>query len=381
MKLKTSALAMTATLAAGLISSAFADATVTPYEKLGFKTNLTYKVEVNDSTKTDTNGTWNVSAAPFTVAGGAIEFDSDASTPSTFTPATDNSNSTCDATELKFNVSAAIVPKNVTLATDADAADAQCGFAIKATDNATNYMVYVGSDSDPAWVPAGACGLTADEYFDLTVKIDYRNSVAQYVVTKDGQSSTLGNQWYPLAAKKTSVGAIDFIGNGKLTSLRGDKLQIISEVIVVNPGSGDVNIVVPEATMNAIRDDGKDPATFLSDTTKGTNDRLTNLDRLAITGALTDPKEVANLPKTVAKPFDAGENKLAIKLDNLAKSLPKIEGATPTFTLQGSNDKNDELAWADIKSNNDGKAFEFNAATYNYKYYRVKATVEYGSAK
>lgn len=370
MKLKTSALAMTATLAAGLISSAFADAT--PYKDLVFKTNQTYTVTVNGSTKKvdSDNGSWNESTSPLTVAEGAIEFDTDASTPSTFTPKTDNS--TCNATELKFNVSAAIVPKNVTLATDTDA---QCGFAIQATDAGNKFMVYTGST--PAWQEAGACNLTADSDFDLTVKIDYRNQKkAQYWVN----GSRIGNEWYDLAAEKTVVGAIDFIGNGKLTSLRGDKLEIISEVIVVDPGSGDVNIVVPEATMNAIRDAGKDPATFLADTKTGTNDKLTNLERLAITGKLADPAK-KDLPKTVAKPFVVGENKLAIKLDNLDESLPKIEGATPTFTLQGSDDKNDELAWTDIVSNNDGKAFEFNAATYNYKYYRVKATVEYGSAK
>lgn len=374
MKLKTSALAMTATLAAGLISSAFADtATVTPYEKLVFKTNLTYTVTVSGSTKTDSKGEW--SGSSLIVADDAVEFDTDANAASTFTPKKDNS--TCNATELKFNVSAAIVPKTVDLAIDSDA---QCGFAIKATEsNGNRFMVYTGSS--PAWQDAGLCELTADTSFELTVKIDYRTSVAQYVVTKDDQSSTLGNQWYPLAGSdRTSVNAIDFIGNGKLTSLRGDKLEIISEVIVVNPGSGDVNIVVPETALADIRAVGKDPTIFLNDQTPGTNDKLTNLDRLAITGKLEDP-EVANLPKTVAKPFDAGENKLAIKLDNLAESLPKIEGATPTFTLQGSNDKNDELAWADIKSNNDGKAFEFNAATYNYKYYRVKATVVYGSAQ
>lgn len=365
MKLKTSALAMTATLAAGLISSAFADtATVTPYEKLGFQTNWTYTVTVKGSTKTDTNGTW--SGSDLIVADGAVEFDTDANEASTFTPKTDNS--TCNATELKFNVSAAIVPKTVELTTDSNA---QCGFAIKATEsNGNRFMVYTGSS--PAWQDAGLCELTADTSFELTVKIDYRGKKAQYLVN----GARIGNEWYDLAANKTTVGAIDFIGNGKLTSLRGDKLEIISEVIVINPGSGDVNLVVPEATMNAIRKVVTDPATFLAATETGTNDRLTNLDRLAITGKLADP-EVAKLPKTVAKPF-AADGKLAIKLDNLADSLPTIGGATPTFTLQGSNNKSD---WKDVVSNHTGEAFVFETSATAYKYYRVKATVEYGSAK
>ena len=364
MKLKTSALAMTATLAAGLISSAFADAT--PYDKLVFKTNQFYTVSVSGSTETATNGLWSGSA--LIVADGAIEFDTDADAASTFTPTTDNS--TCNATELKFNVSAAIVPKNVTLATDEDA---QCGFAIKATESDGNkFMVYTGST--PAWQDAGLCELAADADFDLTVKIDYRNpKKAQYWVN----GSRIGNEWYDLAAEKTFVGAIDFIGNGKLKSLRGDKLQIISEVIVINPGSGDVNIVVPETALADIRAVGKDPTTFLNDKTPGTNDNLTNLDRLAITGNLADP-EKKDLPKTVAKPFVADDGKLAIKLDNLAESLPEIKGATPTFTLQGSNDKSD---WKEVASNHTGEAFVFETSATAYKYYRVKATVEYGSAK
>lgn len=370
MKLKTSALAMTATLAAGLISSAFADAT--PYKDLVFKTNQTYTVTVNGSAKTDTKGTWNESAAPLIVDGGAIEFDTDASTPSTFTPAPDNS--TCNATELKFNVSAAIVPKNVTLATDADA---QCGFAIQATDNATNYMVYVGSDSDPAWVSAGACGLTADAYFDLTVKIDYRNSKAQYLV----DDTLIGNEWYDLAAKNTSVGAIDFIGNGKLTSLRGDKLQIISEVVEITPSGSQtkVTLVIPEEQMADIKTaaeaDGKAIGTYLNETTDGGN--LTHLDAVVLYGK-TDV-DTSSTDKILVKGNATGTpsagNVVCVKIDGLA--VKDVGGATVKHVLLGSENGTD--GWTEVDEGTGANPDLQIPANSDYRYFRVVTSVEYGN--
>lgn len=373
MKLKTSALAMTATLAAGLIPSAFADAT--QYKDLVFKTNQTYTVTVSGSQKTVDNGSWNESTSPLIVDGGAIEFDTDASTPSTFTPDTDNSNSTCDATELKFNVSAAIVPKTVTLAIDADA---QCGFAIQATDAGNKFMVYTGST--PAWVSAGDCALTADEYFDLTVKIDYRNSVAQYVVTKDGQSSTLGNQWYPLAGSdRTSVNAIDFIGNGKLTSLRGDKLQIISEVIEITPSGSQtkVTLVIPEEQMADIKKEAgeKEIGTYLNEKTDG--EKLTRLDAVVLYGktevntSSTDKTSVKG--NVTAVPSEG--NVVCVKIDGLA--VKAVGGATVKHELQGRANGTDE--WSKVAEGTGAEPNLQIPASTTFRYFRVVTSVEYGN--
>lgn len=368
MKLKTSALAMTATLAAGLISSAFADAT--PYKDLVFKTNQTYTVTVNGSTKTDTKGTWNESAVPLNIADDAIEFDSDASTRSTFTLTTDNS--TCNATELKFNVSAAIVPKTVDLAIDPNA---QCGFAIQATDNATNYMVYVGSDSDPAWVSAGACGLTADEYFDLTVKIDYRNSKAQYLV----DDTLIGNEWYDLAAKNTSVGAIDFIGNGKLTSLRGDKLEIISEVVEITPSGSQtkVTLVIPEEQMAAVKTAAgtTEIGTYLNETTDG--GKLTHLDAVVLYGKPV--VDTSSTDKILVKGNATGTpsegNVVCVKIDGLA--VKDVGGATVKHELQGSANGTD--GWTKVVEGTGAEPNLQIPASTTYRYFRVVTSVEYGN--
>lgn len=363
MKFKTSALAMTATVAVGLMSSAFA--AETSYDKLGFSTNQTYSVTVSDSTITTSEGS-TLLPTP-TAVNGKIEIDSDETDRLTFTPAP--TNAVNDATELKFNVEASVVPNSVALAIDTNA---QCGFAIKDTDGTTNFWVYTSE----GWTSVSGTVPAPGSMFDLTVKIDYRTGFAQakYLVG----STDLG--WHALKGTPKKVSYIDFIGNGKLASLRGDVLQVASEAFEVTiPGvSGKVEIVVPEAVLKDIATKtGGDAKVFLADaTTTGPNDKLTNLDRLVLTGATADPA-AADLPKAVAKPFAAPAGQLAIKMDHLAETLPQIGGATPKFTLQGSNNKSD---WTDIASNATGAAFVFDA-TAKYKYYRVKAAVVYGSAE
>ena len=379
MKFKTSALAMTATVAVGLMSSAFAaeNSEPTPYKKLGFTTNQTYTVSVSGSTITTSAGS-TLSPTP-TAVNGKIEIDSDVDVPLTFTPADGDAK---DATELEFMVDPSVVPNSVTLA---PSPSAQCGFAIKETvtvennvsSTKTNFWVF----TDSGWMEiTTATPAIPTAQFKLTVKLDYRTDFgkAQYLV--DGVILGGDDAWYSIKSGfEKKVAGIDFIGNGYLSRLRGDVLSVASEAFEVEiPGvSGNVEIVVPEAVLKDIATKtGGDAKDFLAATTTGPNDKLTNLDRLVLTGATADP-EAADLPKAVAKPFAAPAGQLAIKMDHLAETLPQIGGATPKFTLQGSDNKSD---WTDIDSNATGAAFVFDA-TAKYKYYRVKAAVVYGSAK
>lgn len=374
MKFKTSTLALSATLAAGLASSAFADTTPTttptptPYANLAFKTNQTYTVTVNGTTQTPSNGAW--SGSQVVVENSAIVIDSDSTEPLTFTPneITDEAKKACDATELDFNVEASFVPATVEQL--AKVQGARCGFAIKLDGDpvATNYWLYNGSQ----WTQSSsAVDLESGEMFNLKVRLDLRSDVkkATYFVKGVNIGETT-------LAATTPVAAIDFVGNGSLSALRGDRLAIISEVITA---AGDHVVTVPEATMNAIRalstqSGTVDPATYLANTDPGSVTGLNNLERIVLTGKVAEPP-AANKPKIVAKAFPTTAGKLAIELDNLAEQLPQIDGATPRFELRGSNDLN---GWTVILVNETGK-FELDPAETEtaYKFYRVKASVVY----
>lgn len=369
MKFKTSTLALSATLAAGLASSAFAD--TTEYDKLVFKTNQTYTVSVSETTQTPSNGTW--SGSPV-VEASKIVIDSDSTEPLTFTPTVINSgdNAVCDATELDFKVEASFVPATVALAEPID--NARCGFAIKiASDSvATNYCLYNGSEGK--WTQsASPVAVESGEMFDLKVRLDFRSDVmkATYFV----KGTEIGETALTAAAP---VVAIDFVGNGSLSALRGDRLEIVSEVITV---AGGKVVTVPEATLNEIKAMSTqggtvDPATFLADPTAGAVTGLNNLERIVLTGKIAEPN-AAGKPKIVAKAFPTTAGMLAIQLDNLAEKLPKIEGATPKFVLEGSDDKT-AVTWTSVDENTTGK-FEFapDKTGTKFKFYRVKASVVY----
>ena len=368
MKFKTSTLALTATLAAGLASSAFAvdttTPTPTPYANLAFKTNQTYTVTVNETSQTPSNGAWNVSPA---VEKSAIVIDSDSTDPLTFTPTVDNS--VCDATELDFNVEASFVPATVEQL--AKVPGARCGFAIKLDGDpvATNYWLYNGSQ----WTQSSsAVDLESGEMFNLKVRLDLRSDVkkATYFVKGVNIGETT-------LAATTPVAAIDFVGNGSLSALRGDRLEIIAEVVPAKDSDGKVvTISVSEEAVQVLKTAGKDPNTFLADTAKGTVTKLNNLERFVLMGKTEEPA-AENAPKIVAKAFPTTAGKLAIQLDNLAAKLPQIEGATPKFVLEGSDDKT-ATEWTLVDENATGK-FEFapDKTGTKFKFYRVKASVVY----
>lgn len=366
MKFKTSTLALSATLAAGLASSAFADTTPTAYEKLVFTTNQIYKASVENSTAKVENGAWNTTVE---VDGSKIVIDSDSDVPLTFTPTVVNS--VCNATELKFNVEASFVPATVDLA---PSQDALCGFAIKLDDTATpavpKYWLYNGT----TWVEQSAqVGVESGKMFDLTVRLDGRAGVktATYFVGTDQIGTT------SLGEKSAGVAAIDFVGNGSLGALRGDRLEIIAEVVPAKDSEGkDVVISVSEEAIQTLKAAGKDPNTFLADTTKGSVTKLNNLERFVLMGKTEEPT-AANQPKIVAKAFPTAAGKLAIQLDNLAAELPQIEGAKPKFVLEGSDNKAAET-WNKVDENETGK-FEFapDKTGTKFKFYRVKASVDY----
>ena len=366
MKFKTSALAMTATVAVGLMSSAFA--AETSYDKLGFTTNNTFSANASGTS----NGSWN--ATPV-VTESKIEIDSDADAPLRFTPAT--ANAVNDATELKFNVEASVVPNSVGLATSDDA---QCGFAIKDTDGTTNFWVYTstGWTSVPGTVPA------AGSMFDLTVKIDYRTGFAQakYLVG----TTDLG--WYALhepteGSATKGVSNIDFIGNGKLASLRGDVLQIVSEVIPINPtgGSGNVEVKFTEQQLAALKEavgGNKDIAAVvdaLNNQAPQTNGNKA-FDNYILFNKVTGAT-AADVPVVKADPAatPAGnKNNVVVKVPTLAIQI--VEGVTVTHKLMGSatGEKND--SWTQVGETKTGANPQFEIP-YNstYRYFKVETAV------
>ena len=365
MKFKTSALAVTATVAVGLMSSAFA--AETSYDKLGFTTNNTFSANASGTS----NGSWNVEPV---VTGSKIEIDSDADAPLRFTPET--ANTVNDATELKFNVEASVVPNSVTLTNDTSA---QCGFAIKETIDenvvSTNFYVYTST----GWTLVAGTVPAAGSMFDLTVKIDYRTGFAQakYLVG----STDLG--WHALKASTKGVSNIDFIGNGLLESLRGDVLQIASEVIQINPtGSKAVEVKFTKEQLDALKEavgGSKDIAAVVS--------ALNNQDEQAngnkafdnyilfnkVTGATA-----TDVPVVKADPAAAS----ADNVNNVVVTVPKlndiqiVEGVTVTHKLMGSTtgEKND--SWTQVGETKTGANPQFEIP-YNstYRYFKVETAV------
>lgn len=332
MKFKTSALAMTATVAVGLMSSAFAEET--SYDKLGFSTNQTYSVTVSGSTIT--TSTKSTLLPTPTAKDGVIEIDSDETEPLRFTPAT--ANAVNDATELKFNVEASVVPNSVTLTNDTSA---QCGFAIKETIendvSTTNFHVFTGSAwqkiSNDVEIPA------AGTMFDLTVKLDYRTGFgkAQYLV--DGVALGDG-AWYSIKSGSQKVSYIDFIGNGKLASLRGDVLQVASEIIPINPtGSKNVEVKFSEeqlaALKKAVGGDLTAVVSAMNDPTSQANGNKA-FDNYILFNKVTGAT-AADVPVVKADPAAASEdnvNNVVVTVPTLAIQI--VEGVTVTHKLMGS---------------------------------------------
>lgn len=365
MKFKTSALAMTATVAVGLMSSAFA--AETSYDKLGFSTNQTYSVTVSDSTITTSEGS-TLLPTP-TAQNGAIEIDSDETDRLTFTPAP--TNAVNDATELKFKVEASVVPNSVALAIDTNA---QCGFAIKDTDGTTNFWVYTSE----GWTSVSGTVPAPGSMFDLTVKIDYRTGFAQakYLVG----STDLG--WHALKGTPKKVSYIDFIGNGKLASLRGDVLQVASEVIKINPtGSKEVDVKFTEEQLNKLRTalgGTTDDVVTKLNSTNPQNNTQKPFDNYILYGKIKDDDiSASTVPVVKADPAAVPQetNNVIVKVPTL--DVQFVEGVTVTHQLRGSNDCS---SWTNVGSaitstkEKPNPSFEIGAGT-GYKFYQVVTTV------
>lgn len=364
MKFKTSALAMTATVAVGLMSSAFA--AETSYEKLGFLTNQTYSVSVSDSTITTSTGS-TLLPAP-TAKEGVIEIDSDETEPLTFTPATENTVN--DATELKFNVEASVVPNSVGLATSDDA---QCGFAIKDTNGTTNFWVYTST----GWTSVTGAVPAPGSMFDLTVKIDYRSGFAkaQYLVG----STDLG--WHALKGTPKGVSNIDFIGNGKLASLRGDVLQVASEIIPINPtgGSGNVEVKFSEQQLNALRTalGSTDDVIEKLNSTKAQTNNQKPFDNYILYGKIKDDEITAStVPVVKANPAGEPEehvNNVVVTVPTL--NVQVVEGVTVTHKLMGSA-TGAEHSWNQVGEAKTGANPQFEIPhDSTYRYFKVETAV------
>lgn len=373
MKFKTSTLALSATLAAGLASSAFAD--VTPYEKLVFETNQTYSVAAGGAA---TRGSWKEGSTAVTpvVENSKVVIDSDADLPLSFVPATDDSE--FDVTELKFNVEASYVPATVELA---KIENARCGFAIKYDSATPRYYLFGVVNDKKDWVQVSDKEVipASGNMFDLTVRLDYRtgvNKATYFVGTTEIGTTEIGSI---SLGDKSAVGAIDFIGNGSLSTLNGYKLKLISEKIEIVPGGGtgsSVTIVIPEAAIEAIKNKAGSidkVADYLNESVT-VGEGMTRLDAQVLFGT-TEPTS-AN--KTVVKgvPTKATSGKVRVNIEGLSKDA--IGGATIKYQLEGSK-TGAENTWNNIgNAETDVTKLEFDQNT-EYRFIRVKTTVEYGN--
>lgn len=371
MKFKTSTLALSATLAAGLASSAFAD--VTPYEKLVFETNQTYSVAAGGAA---TRGSWKEGSTAVTpvVENSKVVIDSDADLPLSFVPAEDNS--AFDVTELKFNVEASYVPAMVDLATNENA---RCGFAIKYDSTTPYYYLFDGSD----WAKVSDKTVTpqTNAMFNLMVRLDYRADVktATYFVegTEIG-TTTLGD--------KSAVGAIDFVGNGSLSTLNGYKLQLVSEKIEITPGGtgSSVTLTIPEESIALIKakaqERGKEVSSYLNEAAaeSGALKDITRLDAQVLFGTAEPTAD----NKTVVKgtPKEASEGKVRVNIVGLTDK--QVGGATIKYQLQGSTTgAAEDSAWHNIGDEvTDVTKLEFDQNTTD-RFIRVKTSVSYGNAQ
>lgn len=372
MKFKTSALAMTATVAVGLMSSAFA--AETSYDKLGFSTNQTYSADASGPS----NGSWNKTPV---VTDSKIEIDSDSTDRFTFTPATVNSgvnsgeNTVVNATELKFNVEASVVPNSVTLTNDTSA---QCGFAIKETieENvvSTNFHVFTGSAwqkiSNDVEIPA------AGTMFDLTVKLDYRSGFckARYLVNE----SDIGKgTWYSIKSGSQKVSCIDFIGNGKLTSLNGYVLQIVSEIIQINPGSaGQYEVTFSETQIADLKAklgvEASKIGTALSDTDPLPNGQ-TKFNNYVLYGDVVGAEAEKPVVKADPSATPSAVNNVVVKVP-LFDNVQTVGGVDVTHVLKGSANGAD--GWTQVGNAEKGNEPQFEIpANSPYRYFKVETTV------
>lgn len=372
MKFKTSTLALSATLAAGLASSAFADAT--PYADLVFTTNKTYSVAAGG---TATGGAWKEGTAAATpvVENNKVVIDSDSDLPLSFVPTAPAAG---DVTELKFNVEASYVPATVNLA---DGTGARCGFAIK-YDSTTPYY-YLFNGAKWAKVADKEVSPAPGSMFNLTVRLDYRADVktATYFV-KDTEISEDIEIGTTSLGDKSAVEAIDFVGNGSLSTLNGYVLTISSEKIVIDPGSGDVTLVIPETSLKAIRDaaekGGKDIGTYLKSTVSGVGESMTHLDAQVLFSKTDPTADDAAAVKVKGTPAVASASD-KVRVNVVGLNPDAIGGATITYQLEGSVDGTTfapDNEKCPAVTNVDALEFPKNTA---WRFIRVKTSVSYGN--
>lgn len=217
--------------------------------------------------------------------------------------------------------------------------------------------------------------------FDLTVKLDYRTGFckAQYLVN----GVALGNvndAWYSIKSGSTKVKGIDFIGNGYLTSLRGDVLTVISEIIVINPGSaGQFEVTFSESQMEALKTavggDASKVSEKLSSSTAQAND-LTPFDNYVLLGKIKD-SDVAATDKPVVKADPSAApsavNNVVVKVP-LFNNVQTVGGVDVTHVLKGS--VNGTGGWIQVGEVKKGKDPQFEIpANSPYRYFRVETTV------
>lgn len=366
MNLTNSAVALSVALATGLV---FADEStsngLTPFDDLNTTGSSWFAMP-------STGGSWTNNAPIASVEhSGYSEIDSDAQSPAIFGVTQSlGENKICEVT---VDMIASPVPASVELA--APASGTKVGFAIKKTTTASEYWAYLGS----AWAKLSDDTSVAEgDACTLKIQIDRRDTTkkVRFLVKTTGEFAPIGG-WNNLTADIDATPSVDFVGSGDIRNLAGQMYVIDSEKITIRPSGSDVVITVPESIVTALKAKGKDISDFVADTTAGTVTGLNNLERLVLIGKTAEP-EAADKPKTVSKAFGATDDNLAIELDNLAGTLPTIGGATPSFVLEGSNNKTD---WSPVAESSTGK-FEFSATDANktFKFYRVKASVVYGNA-
>ena len=326
----------------------FADVGATPSK---VTTNTWFSASVGETTL-HTNGCSITRGTP-TYADGKIVIDSELDSPVTFTadPPTEGGK---NMTTVSFQLETAVVPADARQ--NLTNANAKVAFAASETTGGANaYFAWLGGQTDDGWVQLANASVKADNVsYTLDVTFDNRGNDKKVQFKVDGVALTYGGtNWLSYASDKVSSTelAIDLVGSGNVTSITGNQLTIVAEVV---PLAGGATIQVSEADMMAFETTlaGTDYTTvdaFLAASAKAAFSGTQFAESVTVAEAYAIGLVTNNTTTGTMVPVDNGEIK--VKADaqadvntgiQVALNITPLDssdtGATVMYQLKGSID-------------------------------------------